>query len=90
GFILADAGYDVWLGNSRGTIYSSHRTLTRDDRQFWEFSANELAAEDLPATIDTVLKKTGKTKIQYIGWSEGGMILFALLSEKPEYNAKVT
>lgn len=44
----------------------------------------------MPAQIDKVLAVTGKKTLQYIGWSEGTLALFALLSEQPEYNEKVS
>uniref|UniRef100_A0AAV1TX25 Partial AB-hydrolase lipase domain-containing protein n=1 Tax=Peronospora matthiolae TaxID=2874970 RepID=A0AAV1TX25_9STRA len=37
-YVLADAGYDVWLGNNRGNTYSSsHVKYTTKDTAFWAF-----------------------------------------------------
>ncbi|KAH6928758.1 hypothetical protein HPB50_019241 [Hyalomma asiaticum] len=38
GFLLADAGYDVWLGNFRGNIYTSHTRYSSVNPFFWNFS----------------------------------------------------
>jgi len=37
---MANLGYDVWLGNSRGNHHSrNHTTLDPDkSKQFWDFS----------------------------------------------------
>ena len=37
-FILSNAGYDVWMGNNRGSQYSlGHVSLTTEDQEFWDF-----------------------------------------------------
>lgn len=39
GFMFADAGFDVWLGNFRGCTYGKrHQTLTPKDHEFWQFT----------------------------------------------------
>ena len=39
-FVLASQGYDVWLGNNRGTRYAAyHTTLNAStDAEFWQFN----------------------------------------------------
>lgn len=41
GFMLADAGFDVWLTNARGNTYGrAHTYLDPDrDKEFWQFSS---------------------------------------------------
>ena len=55
-FQLVRAGYDVWLGNQRGTKYSMHhKTLDpKHDEAYWEFSFTEMGEHDAPAFIDYV------------------------------------
>ena len=71
-FILAEAGYDVWMGNNRGSAYSrGHLNYTRDDFEFWQFYQEEMGTIDVPTFIDFITEKTGLEKISYVGHSEG-------------------
>jgi lysosomal acid lipase/cholesteryl ester hydrolase len=75
-FMLANQGYDVWLGNSRGTKHSrEHQTLDPDGREdrtaYWDFSFEEMAQGDVTANIDYILKVTGKDKLAVMGHSQG-------------------
>ncbi|KAM9425277.1 gastric triacylglycerol lipase isoform 1-T2 [Pholidichthys leucotaenia] len=90
GYVLADTGYDVWLGNSRGNTWSrKHKTLTPDQAEFWRFSHDEMALKDLPAVVNYILKVTGQDQIFYIGHSQGTTIAFMAFSMLPELASKI-
>ena len=79
GFLLADAGYDVWMGNMRGNYFSrAHVKYNPDhDEEFWDFSYDEMAHIDLPSMIYYILNTTQQKNISYVGHSQGTMIAFA-------------
>eukprot|EP00355_Strombidium_rassoulzadegani_P007391 CAMPEP_0168618152 /NCGR_PEP_ID=MMETSP0449_2-20121227/5922_1 /TAXON_ID=1082188 /ORGANISM="Strombidium rassoulzadegani, Strain ras09" /LENGTH=396 /DNA_ID=CAMNT_0008659013 /DNA_START=769 /DNA_END=1956 /DNA_ORIENTATION=+ len=72
-FMLAKAGYDVWVGNSRGSRYSKgHISLDSEkDYDYWKFSIDSMANSDLPAAIDYVRGQTGRSKVSFFAHSQG-------------------
>jgi lysosomal acid lipase/cholesteryl ester hydrolase len=90
-FILADEGYDVWLGNVRGNRYGyKHRHFSPRSRQFWDFGMDEMARIDLPIQIEYAMKVSGACKMTYIGFSQGTAIAFAAFSVLPDLASKIS
>ncbi|XP_010836783.1 PREDICTED: lipase member J [Bison bison bison] len=90
GFLLADAGYDVWMGNSRGTTWSrKHLYLKTNSKEFWAFSFDEMAKYDLPASIDFIVKQTQQQQIFYVGHSQGTTIAFITFSTIPKIAERI-
>ncbi|XP_070382694.1 lipase member M-like [Dermacentor albipictus] len=91
GFLLADAGYDVWLGNYRGTPYSrGHLEFSDSNSRYWDFSLDEVGLLDLPALVDYVLDHTGWPQLFLVGFSQGSAAAWAMLADKPHYNNKAS
>ncbi|GMP66693.1 hypothetical protein CsSME_00026949 [Camellia sinensis var. sinensis] len=80
-FILADEGFDVWLSSTRGTKYSSgHTSLSPSDSAYWDWSWDELAAYDLPASFQYVHDQT-RQNLHYVGHSLGTLMALAAFSQ---------
>ncbi|XP_055551707.1 lipase 1-like [Wyeomyia smithii] len=89
-YLLADQGYDVWMGNARGNRYSrQHEQLQIAQPGFWNFTFHEIGFYDVPALVDYVLRQTKAPRLHYIGFSQGALVGFVALSYRPEYNPKV-
>ena len=59
---LFDNGYDLWMGNNRGTKYSNVSELfpeQNEDFERWNFSWAELGMYDVPAFMDQIIEVTG-------------------------------
>ena len=54
---LYEAGYDVWLGNNRGTSHGLRHVMhhhEEDAEKFWNWSFAEMGTRDIPAMLKTI------------------------------------
>ncbi|KAL3621108.1 sphingosine N-acyltransferase subunit lip1 [Castilleja foliolosa] len=81
GFILANRGFDVWVGNVRGTRWShGHVSLSEKDKKFWDWSWQELALYDLGEMIRYVYSETN-SKVIIVGHSQGTIMSLAAFTQ---------
>lgn len=83
GFALYDAGYDVWLGNTRGNRFSTE--MVNGSKYNWYWSIDEIARFDVSALLGFILNNTGKQSLSWVGHSRGTQMLFYGLSKYPHY-----
>ena len=88
---LYDAGYDVWLGNNRGTEYSwDHEWLSsKEDDSYWMWTWADMGLYDDVSNIKMIKEHTGEDKIFYVGYSQGTIqMLYGLAHLEEQFHAK--
>jgi polyhydroxyalkanoate synthase subunit PhaC len=70
---LSELGRDVWLL----TLRSGLSQRTRAENRVVRFAA--MVRHDLPLAVSAVLARSGAQRIDYVGFSMGGMLLYAAL-----------
>lgn len=77
-FIIARGGYNVWIGNMRGSKYAlGHTKLNaHSDSEYWYFSWFDQSRYDIPAFIEHIKSTTGATNMTVYSFSLGTKQMF--------------
>ncbi|KAJ4462706.1 putative Gastric triacylglycerol lipase [Paratrimastix pyriformis] len=82
---LAKQGYDIWIHNARGTTDSRrHVKWSPKDKEFWQWSLENIGMVDVPAVVEFVLQQMGERSLSaVIAHSEGTAEAFMALTSSP-------
>ena len=78
---MADLGYDVYIGNNRGTKYSQdHTTYAYNSSEYWDYTLDGYA-EDLLANMNAAYSDSGNKTGVYYGYSLGTVQMMIALTK---------
>lgn len=88
--MLAERGFDLWVTNSRGSMFSNEHIDPEFNpdglrSKYWNFTWHEMAKYDVKAHIEFIKERTGYEKIRWVGHSQGTFQFYISYLLNPEY-----
>lgn len=87
-YYLQEKGYDVWIGNNRGSKFSS-KHVSKDSKKvngdYWEFCMDHFVRYDIVSEIEFIKKRTDAEKVDFVGYSEGSTLFLMLYMDNPNF-----
>lgn len=75
---LQEQGFEVWALEQRGHGDSDHpRPGSGRD---WGWSFDDYLLQDVPAALELIRERSGADRVQWVGHSQGGILLYAHLA----------
>lgn len=82
---LARAGFEVYIGDLRGYGYSDRLPeMERDPAESRPLVRVREAARDIDAMVGWIAERTGRQRVNLLGWATGGMWCGYYAAQRPE------
>lgn len=81
-FLLADDGFDVWVGHERATYWShDHTRLGSSELEYWDWTWDEFVDHDLPIMLNHINANT-HSKVHVVGVSQSASVAVAASTQQ--------
>ena len=87
-YLLYEKGYDIWIGNNRGTKVSQNhvsKNSKKANSDYWDFSMDDFVKYDIQSQINYIKKRTNAKKVDFVGYSEGTALFLMLYMDYPDF-----
>lgn len=70
-------------------VVKNEKDKAKYSNHFWNFTWFEMSAIDLPNIVDYILDQTSSQKLDFVGHSQGSLIMLVALDRSPQFRSKI-